>query len=373
MRVEIKTRDLKNGSHSLYLEVNENGKRTCEALGLYLVPETDATAKRINENAMQKAITIKSKRMLGIDGPKDYVTSDILLTDWMNIYLRQLTPNVKDETLRHFRILVETIEQFLKKNHKTNIKVSEFGKQTYKNFLCYLKNDYRVKRGNNEYQISDVTLFNKQRQLNQMLNAAVRDGVLRENPFKLLDGNEKFKKVKTEREYLTVEEVQLMADTPTKSHAKEGFLFCCFTGLRLSDVKSLQWNDIQQTDSGWIVRLRSMKKTSRPVIVPLNANAMKWLPSKEGKGKWDKVFDLPERTTCRTVVRDMAKRAGIQKTVCWHTSRHTFATLSLTAGSDLYTVSKLLGHTSVTTTQIYGDVIMDKKMEALNLANGLFH
>lgn len=372
MKVEIKTRDLKNGSRSLYLEVNENGIRTFEALGLYLVPETDVIAKRLNENAMQKAISIKSKRLLGIDEPKDYATPDILLTDWMNIYLRQLTPTVKDGTLHHFRILVETIGKFLKKKHKTNIKVSEFGKQTYKDFLYYLKNDYRVKRGDNEYTISDTTLFNKQRQLNQMLNAAVRDGVMKENPFKLLENHEKFKKVKTEREYLTVEEVQLMADIPTKSHAKEGFLFCCFTGLRLGDVMSLQWNDIQQTDRGWIVKLRSMKKTNRPVIVPLNANAMKWLPSKEGKGKWDKVFDLPERTTCRTVVRDMARRAGIQKTVCWHTSRHTFATLSLTAGSDLYTVGKLLGHTSVTTTQIYGDVIMDKKMEALNLANGLF-
>lgn len=129
MRIELKTRDLKNGSLSLYLEVNDNGKRTFEALGLYIVPEVDATAKRLNENAMQKAISIKAKRLLGIDDPTDYITSDILMTDWMNIFIRRLAPNVKDGTFRHFRILTETIDAFLKKNHQANIKMSEFNKE----------------------------------------------------------------------------------------------------------------------------------------------------------------------------------------------------------------------------------------------------
>lgn len=68
----------------------------------------------------------------------------------------------------------------------------------------------------------------------------------------------------------------------------------------------------------------------------------------------------------------MAKRAGINKLVTFHTSRHTFATMTLTAGTDIYTTSKLLGHTSVHTTEIFADVVMEKKADAVNLTNGLF-
>ena len=68
----------------------------------------------------------------------------------------------------------------------------------------------------------------------------------------------------------------------------------------------------------------------------------------------------------------MAKRAGINKLATFHTSRHTFATMTMTAGADIYTTSKLLGHTSVHTTEIYADVVMEKKVDAVNLTDGLF-
>ena len=68
----------------------------------------------------------------------------------------------------------------------------------------------------------------------------------------------------------------------------------------------------------------------------------------------------------------MAKRVGIDKTLRFHMSRHTFATLNLTAGSDLYTKQKLLGHSSIRSTQIYADVVMDTKINAVNLTAGLF-
>lgn len=68
----------------------------------------------------------------------------------------------------------------------------------------------------------------------------------------------------------------------------------------------------------------------------------------------------------------MAKRAGIEKTITFHCSRHTFATMTLTAGGDIYTTSKLLGHTSVLTTEIYADVVMEKKTEAIQKLNDIF-
>ena len=68
----------------------------------------------------------------------------------------------------------------------------------------------------------------------------------------------------------------------------------------------------------------------------------------------------------------LGKLAEIDKRISFHTARHTFATMMLTLGADLYTVSKLLGHTSVKMTQVYAKIVNKKKDDAVNLTNGLF-
>lgn len=93
-------------------------------------------------------------------------------------------------------------------------------------------------------------------------------------------------------------------------------------------------------------------------------NAMLWIPRREkGTRDTDHVFArLPERSGLNDSVRRLAKAAGIGKHITFHTSRHTFATLTLKACKDLYVVSKLLGHASVNTTRVYADV-MDSTLE----------
>ncbi|MRY74510.1 tyrosine-type recombinase/integrase, partial [Parabacteroides distasonis] len=153
---------------------------------------------------------------------------------------------------------------------------------------------------------------------------------------------------------------------------KCAYLFSCFCGLRISDIIKLKWNDVF-VDRGQYRLAVSMKKTKEPIYLPLSPEALKWMPERGGKSSEDNVFDLPSANTIRMQLKPWAKAAGISKRFSYHTSRHTFATMMLTLGADLYTVSKLLGHADVKMTQVYAKIINKKKDEAVNLVNGLFH
>lgn len=84
------------------------------------------------------------------------------------------------------------------------------------------------------------------------------------------------------------------------------------------------------------------------------------------------VFLLTHEGTINTVLQKWAKSAGIAKHISFHVARHTHATMMLTLGADLYTVSKLLGHKNIATTQIYAKIVDEKKDKAINKLNGIF-
>lgn len=106
-------------------------------------------------------------------------------------------------------------------------------------------------------------------------------------------------------------------------------------------------------------------KTQRIVYIPLSSNALAQLPKRK-KGQY-KVFDLPNRMAICEYVHKWVKKAGIQKHISFHCARHTYATLLLTYGANIYTVSSLLGHTNVITTQIYAKIIDDNKRKTVDL------
>ena len=116
-----------------------------------------------------------------------------------------------------------------------------------------------------------------------------------------------------------------------------------------------------------------MQKTSVPNYTPLSAKALEWMPKRGECSDEDLVFaGLPSKSTIKDVLLDWSKATKIDKHVTYHTSRHTFGTMMLTAGADLYTTSKLMGHADVRTTQIYAKIIDSKKIEAVNLVDKMF-
>ena len=205
---------------------------------------------------------------------------------------------------------------------------------------------------------------------------AAKDGIIPKNPMEQIDTEDRPKaNDDAGRVYLTIDEIRKMAETECdKEVIKRAFMFSCFCGLRISDIRKLKWDDIEQvTDADGNTHYRlsiTMQKTKKTVTYQLSNEAVKWLPE---RGECELVFDhLTKKSKLSMVVKDWAKAAGVNKYVTFHTARHSFATMMLTLGADIYTTSKLLGHSNIRTTEIYAKIIDKKKDEAMELIDKFF-
>lgn len=207
------------------------------------------------------------------------------------------------------------------------------------------------------------------------LAMAVREGLLLANPMTAVRREYLIRQTDAEREYLTLEELRRMMDTPFfDDETRRAFLFSCFTGLRISDLRRLTWAHLQPSVSSTgecTLRLSiTIKKTGRLLSFHLSQEALRWL-TKRGKPE-DCVFRLPSDVTVNKHMKQWVAQAGVGKRLCFHSARHTFATAALTLGVDIYTTSKLLGHASVSTTQVYARIIDRKKDEAMRRFDSYF-
>ena len=203
------------------------------------------------------------------------------------------------------------------------------------------------------------------------LNQAERDGIIIKNPGKDIDRKLKPHSEQKTRCYLTLDEVKqiIEVDYRPENDAKAAFLFCCFSGLRYSDVLKMTWGEITVSSDGQAQLETRMQKTGKSIWIPLSDNAIKWLPERGDASDDSRVFNkLPDQVSnADSRLKTLVKKAGITKNVTFHVARHTFATLTLTYGADLYTVSKLLGHSNIRTTQIYAKIVDESKRRAVNL------
>lgn len=190
--------------------------------------------------------------------------------------------------------------------------------------------------------------------LRRVFREAVRIGYVEKNPFLWTH----LERVYRTRAFLIHDELKRIEAADCDSDmdiVRRAFLFSCYTGLRLGDIYRLKPDNIRNG----ILSL-TLGKTKTPLVLPLPQIALK-LPFM-GQGK---CFPLPGYKTLRTQLKSVLKASGIDKQITFHCARHTFATLLITQDVDIYVVSQLLGHKSVSTTQIYAKLVDEKRREAM--------
>ena len=361
--VHLRTKKIAHGKESIYLDIVKDGVRRKEYLGLYLVPEQTRADKVINRATLKTAEEIKAKRLIELlEGKLTFAgkkAAKVNLIEWLEEQRMYYYDNDNMNYSKTIHNLIRHLELFNAKQ----VTLKEVTPAFLRKFLEYLRGDGANKYGGRLCQETIYTYFTI---LSILMNKAVRLDLIASNPFHKLSQAEKPQRRTKKKEYLTLDEVKRMSVAECDDwRVKYAFLFCCFTGLRYVDVSRLKWKHIVEVGKGEYQIELVQQKTKEPVYIPLSANALKWLPERGYDGKENYIFKFRDRSIIYDYLNKWAKTAGVEKHVTFHMSRHTCATLLLYYGTDLYTVSKILGHTSIKTTQVYAKVADEMKRKAV--------
>lgn len=361
--VHLRTKKIAHGKESIYLDIVKDGVRRKEYLGLYLVPEQTRADKVINRATLKTAEEIKAKRLIELlEGKLTFAgkkAAKVNLIEWLEEQRLYYYDNDNMNYSKTIHNLIRHLELFNAKQ----VTLKEVTPAFLRKFLEYLRGDGANKYGGRLCQETIYTYFTI---LSILMNKAVRLDLIASNPFHKLSQAEKPQRRTKKKEYLTLDEVKRMSVAECDDwRVKYAFLFCCFTGLRYVDVSRLKWKHIVEVGKGEYQIELVQQKTKEPVYIPLSANALKWLPKRGYDGKENYIFKFRDRSIIYDYLNKWAKTAGVEKHVTFHMSRHTCATLLLYYGTDLYTVSKILGHTSIKTTQVYAKVADEMKRKAV--------
>lgn len=367
MKVTVREKKIAGGRKSLYLDfyppiiLPDTGKPTRrEFLGLYVFerPKSDSE-KNQNKETRQLADSIRAKRQVELQaGVYGFWNQTKRRTDFL-AYFRNLAEARKDSqsNYENWMSAYNYLESFTK-GHCTIGDIDERFCADYRDFLL---NSPSLKRNKN--RLAQNTAMSYYDKFRAALKQAFNEKLIAENPARQVKG---IKETETQREFLTLEELQALAGTECDlPELKRAALFSALTGLRWSDIEKLVWSEIQSSESNGCYIRFTQKKTKGAETLPISEQAFQLLGERGGPN--ENIFKgLKYSAWLNLKLAQWVMRAGITKQISFHCFRHTFATLQLTLGTDIYTVSKMLGHKELKTTQIYAKVIDKKKVEAAN-------
>ncbi len=344
--INIRKRKRSDGSYSLYLDIHFNAIRKRETLkGFYLTGNTNS-----DKQMMQAAEAIAAKRTMQL-AMAEY--------DFTYVYAKeeQFIPFYLSIGEKHGLMKRHNVQGIINKI-SPGLRFKDINEAWAERFIAYMRKPVIICKGKEPRPYSEATIYSCIGSVKTVLNIAVKKGIINRNPLTGLE----LKRIKIIKEYLTLGEVTRLYDTECEyPEVKRAFLFACFSGLRLGDVIALRYSDIREGEIAVI-----QEKTKGQVSIPLTPTLKTLLEDVTVLNASGKVFNMPNKTTANNALKNWVVAAGITKKVSFHTSRHTFATLLVYYSRDIFTASKLLGHSDVKITQVYAKLIDDAKITAMN-------
>ena len=334
---KIKYRKQKDG-YSLYLEIQRKNLRETINLKGYILSDIASTVQK-DKQILQKANEEKSKynERYELNGNNVLLQNKLRESNVIDFY-NALRSKKSGNTLKSWNNAYKHFQRFT----KGYIKFSDITLQFCENYREYLLSE-----------VSENTACTYYANFKTLLNNAVKKGIIQSNIASYVENP----KPTPKREFLTINEIEKLSNSEYfLPDIQNAFLFSCFTGLRISDIKKLRWDNINE---GYLEI--EQEKTDELLRLKLSETANNILNKQHQDSEL--VFDLPGEVAINRHLEKWLKENGITKKITFHCARHTFATMCLTYDIDIYTVSKLLGHTDIKHTQIYAKLI-DKKRDA---------
>lgn len=254
-----------------------------------------------------------------------------------------------DSYQRSYKHLAAFVQE---KKGVEDITLRSLDKVFYDDFEIFLQTDCKMK---------PKTVHEHLYRLKKMTMRAVSQGTLRRDPYCRLHPE----LPKRKSRHLKLEDLKTLMSTqidkPNLQRVRDWFIFSTFTGLAYADLKRLSVNDITQAEDGsWWIHIKR-QKTDTPSVIKLLDVPLRIIEKYKHERQGDKVFNLYAREYLIKLTRELGEEYGFYLT--FHKARHNFGThMTLSLGVPLETVSKMMGHTNITTTQIYAQVT-DKKVD----------
>ena len=376
-KVSLRQKKISKGRKSLYLDFYppiphpETGEPTRrEFLGLYIFekPKTPID-KQHNTETLRIGKSIRQKRENFLNKPeiysryeKEQLRIKELGEQCFIEYFTKLANKRKGSNHDNWVSAFNYLNNFT----KGSLKFADLNQKFLEDFKEYLLTT-KSKRSNKTTlsQNSAVSYFNK---VKAALKQAFKDGILQN------DLNTKVKPIKaaeTRREYLTLDELNKLVKTPCNDILlKRTALFSALTGLRFSDIQKMTWGELEYINGQGYFLNFNQKKTKGVEVLPISEQAYSFTEGTENPNDMPRdkpVFEgLKYSAYHNKHLFQWIGAAGITKNITFHCFRHTFATLQLFNGTDIYTVSKMLGHKDLKTTQVYAKIVDEAKRTAAN-------
>jgi site-specific recombinase XerD len=221
-----------------------------------------------------------------------------------------------------------------------------------------------VRKCNNNTSVKYIKNFGK------IIRYSIANAWIDKNPFL----NFKMKLSKVDRGYLNKEELTMLVEKHFSinrlEQVKDVFLFQCFTGLAYCDVCKLTHENITSDDNNILWLKTKRTKTDTAVNVPLLPGALQIIEkySNNKTRSSEKLLPVPSNQKLNAYLKEIGELTGINKRLSCHLARHTFATtVTLANGISLESVSKMLGHTNLTTTKIYARMLDSRVLDEMQL------